>query len=178
MKKHTAVISKCSVVLPTPILWARAVQIIWQLSQRTDGGWQAFILAFLQQKFSFGHLGYVNLVSSALIVLFSFLLFPLRFHFLQLFRGRSKSIINICSSHRRLIEGIQFLRVSPTASSSSLSNSVRRFRPRSRRIAKPCPAQVKRDERPMSSVRLQEIVAIDLIIIGAVKQALQVSIAD
>ncbi|KAL6792849.1 hypothetical protein J3E68DRAFT_407585 [Trichoderma sp. SZMC 28012] len=54
-------ISKCSTVLPTPILWGRAVQIIWPLSRRTDGGgWQAFSLAFLQLKFSSSHLGYVN----------------------------------------------------------------------------------------------------------------------
>lgn len=171
-------ISKCSAVLPIPILWARAVQIIWQLSRRIDGGWHAFILAFLQQKFSFGHLGYVNLVSPCPYCFILLFLSSSRFLPIATIPWQSKSIINVCSSHRRLIEGIQFLRVSPTPSSSSLSNSVRRFRPRSRRIAKPCPAQVKRDERPMSSVRLQEIVAIDLTIIGAVKQALQVSIAD
>ncbi|PKK47807.1 hypothetical protein CI102_5552 [Trichoderma harzianum] len=72
-------ISKCSTVLPTPMLWARAVQIIRQLSHRIDDGWPAFILALLQLNFSSSHLGYVNLISPCH---FCFFLSLLRFHFL------------------------------------------------------------------------------------------------
>lgn len=120
-------ISKCSAVLPTPILWARAVQIIWQLSQRADGGWPAFSLAFLQQNFPSKHLGYVNLVSPCPYSFF----FSLPFFFAISLHcnysvAESKASATFIPVIIILIEGIEFLRVSPIAQVSSLSDSVRR----------------------------------------------------